>query len=1758
MLDTSGGGTAVLDISQTTAGASIAALVDTAPGAIVNLGARTLTLTGTFSAFGGVIKDGGIASGTGGGLVIGANAGAVLAGANTFTGATEIRDNGYLALEFVGTLAHSSGINLSGPGATFDISCGCMTSQTIKDLSGVGTSRVLLGNTNLTVGTANSTTFAGVISDAGGNGGLVKQGSGTLTLSGANTYVGGTTLNAGALAVGHNSALGTGTLSFANNTTLQAAANGLSLANAMTLNGAGTIDTQANSMTLVGGIDGPGSLTKIGSGTLTLTGTNSYTGGTTLNAGVLAVGDNSALGTGTLTFANTTTLQAATDGLSLANAMTLNGAATIDTQSSSMAIAGGIDGPGSLSKIGAGTLTLSAANTYSGATTLNAGTLALSGAGGISSSSSVTVGSGATFDISGLGTGSGTQITTLAGSGLVQLGGSGLFLTNASTTFSGTIAGTGTTSTGLSIDTGTLTLTGANSYSSSTVIAAGATLALSGGGSISSSFRVQFGPGGTATLDISQTTSGATVGGLTSTTAGNVVSLGSKTLTVATNGGTFNGVIQDGGLGSGSGGGFAITGAANQSLGGVNTYTGATTVGAGSQLFLTGAGSIAASSGVNLTGAGATFFLSSGSPGKTIQDLAGVAGSSVDLNDTTLTVGTANSTSFAGSITGTGGGLVKVGSGTLILTGANSYTGGTTVSGGTLQGNTASLQGNIVNNAVVAFGQSGNGIYAGNMSGSGALTVTGGGNVTLSGTNTYAGGTTVSAGTLTGTTTSVQGAITNNAAVVFDQATSGTYAGVMSGTGSLTKTGSGTVILTNDNSYGGGTTINGGVLQLGNGGTSGSITGNVVVNGADSLLAFNRSDTVTFAGDISGAGGIMLMGPGTVKLTGNNTFTGGTAIGGGIVQASSDAAFGAAGTTLRIGGGATVQALASFISDRAVSLLAMGGTFDTGDNTLTLQGPITGVGSLTKTGAGTLILTGANSYGGGTTVEAGTVQGNTTSLQGAIVNNATVVFDQGTSGTYAGVMSGTGALIKTGAGNLTLTAANSYIGGTTVSGGTLTGNTTSLQGNITNNATVAFDQATNGTYGGILSGLGALVKSGTGNLTLTGANSYAGGTTVNGGTLTGTTSSLQGSILNNATVAFNQGANGTYGGAMSGSGALVKNGTGALTLAGINTYGGGTTVNAGVLIGNNLSLQGNILNNAALVFDQASDGTYGGTLTGSGSLTKSGAGRLVLTGANVMGGGTTVSGGTLAVNGSLASNVTVGTGGVLGGIGQVIGAVAVSGGTLAPGNSIGTLNVTRNFSQTGGVYQVEANSQGQSDKIVATGTATLSGGTTVQVLAQSGSYQRNTTYTILTATGGLTGTYGSVMANLAFLTPTLSYDANNVYLLLAQTASAFASGAQTPNQYAVGTALDIASPTATGDFATVLNALAALTTQQGPAALDAISGQPYTGFGTVNVLAARSFLNVVGQQTANARVGADGAQRVALAEACVIACDTQEPPRWGAWMSGYGGVGGIGGNSNAGALNYNFGGAAVGVDYRLDPRFLVGLAIGYSSGRQWVGSFQGTGWTDNYSVALYASFAQGGFYADALAGYAYSDNRQQRVLSIPGLATRYANGATGANMFLGQIEAGYKIGLHDAARASLTPFARFQTVAAAQRAFTEWGADSLNLMAQQQNTTSVRTILGADLAASLPLGDRTLDVAMRLGWAHEYADTGRPLTASFVGASTVPFTVYGAQPLRDAAVIGLNLGTRITDSISAYVRYDGELNGRDDTHAFSAGFRMTW
>ena len=135
-----------------------------------------------------------------------------------------------------------------------------------------------------------------------------------------------------------------------------------------------------------------------------------------------------------------------------------------------------------------------------------------------------------------------------------------------------------------------------------------------------------------------------------------------------------------------------------------------------------------------------------------------------------------------------------------------------------------------------------------------------------------------------------------------------------------------------------------------------------------------------------------------------------------------------------------------------------------------------------------------------------------------------------------------------------------------------------------------------------------------------------------------------------------------------------------------------------------------------------------------------------------------------------------------------------------------------------------------------------------------------------------------------------------------------------------------------------------------------------------------------------------------------------------AWASALGGLGSVLGDGNASTLTYNFGGAAAGIDYRLDPRFLVGIGVGYTHGTQWVNTFLGQGWSDSVSVAAYGCFTQGGFYLDALAGYAYFNNQLQRQILIPGLQQRTATGTTGANQFLGQIEAGYKLGVYAPAR----------------------------------------------------------------------------------------------------------------------------------------------
>lgn len=566
--------------------------------------------------------------------------------------------------------------------------------------------------------------------------------------------------------------------------------------------------------------------------------------------------------------------------------------------------------------------------------------------------------------------------------------------------------------------------------------------------------------------------------------------------------------------------------------------------------------------------------------------------------------------------------------------------------------------------------------------------------------------------------------------------------------------------------------------------------------------------------------------------------------------------------------------------------------------------------------------------------------------------------------------------------------------------------------------------------------------------------------------------------------------------------------------------------------------------------------TFNAAVNGFGNnLTVQGNGIIAFNGAVDLGAGTfAVQQGTATINTSLsAATINIGAQGILTGNGPVTGNVIHSG-TLSPGNSIGTLNVTGNFTQTAGsIYQLEVNNLGQSDRVNVTGAATLQGGT-VNFVPLSSSFAAQQTYTILSATGGVSGAYSGVQSNnYAFLFPSLSYDASNVYLNVARS---FARGGQTANQMAVGAALDAGASGATGDFANMLSTLTMMNPTTGAATLNALSGQNYSSFSSMSVQSAQLFMNNFVGQTGSS---SGNANRVALAEACDVACDTTSPAKWGAWGGAVGGLGTIAGNTNAGGLTYNLGGFAAGLDHRITPNFLVGVTAGYSTGSQWVAGFQGVGTTSTVQAGLYGSFTQGPLYIDGLAGYAYSDNWMTRPIAVPGLNAVTAQGRTGANQFFGQIEAGYRFDLGSAAGVFVTPFARLQGATATQNAFTENGAGSLGLSVAAQTTNSLRTVFGAQLGGAVDMGWRErLAMQFRLGWSHEFADTARPVTASFIGAPAASFTTYGATPQRDGVVIGFAANTAIADGTSAYVRYEGDISGQDSSHALMAGVRLTW
>jgi len=1419
---------------------------------------------GITAAHGTFNQSGGVVSVSAGALNVGIANGV---GTYKLTGTALLEDRG--ATVYIGASTGGVGkVNISG-NATVDlesISAGASGQLYVGDDLGVGT---------ITQNGANSTVILNVINIAQ----FGSNASSGPSLGGTGTY----NLIAGTLEIGGLGAafgMDVGGIGIFNQS------GGSLTANApifIGMSGTGTYNLSGGSATLNAGLTiaslagSVGSVNQTG-GTLTISGGSLSLGGAgtatyDLNGGALQVGGaNGIVGAGPLNFGGGT-LQVIGSALTTNVDIGLTGAnSAVDTNGLSATFGGVMSGTGGFTKSGLGALDLTGANTFSGGATLSAGTLQV----GVD-----TIGAPGAITASAIGTG-----TLTFNGGTLQAGGNGYTIANAAMieapggkidsngnlfTYSGNLTGAGALSIVSSVANGTVILSGVSSYSGATLVRSGSLEAGSTTGySPNSAFQV----GGGATLLLNGNSS--TIASLADGTGGGTVQNGAATaatLTLDTASGTttFSGTLADGGGGTL---GLVKTAGGRQILTGASSYTGGTTIAAGT---------------LQLGNGGAT-----GSIVGTVTDNGILA---VDRSDTVT---------FAGAISGAGA-FQQIGTGTDVLTGTGTYTGGTTIAAGTLQlgdgGAAGSIVGNVTDHGVLAFDRSDTVTFAGAISGAGAFQQIGGGTVLLTGASSYTGATTIASGVL-----QVDGSLGDTAVTVGDGAVlkgTGSIAGGVTvarggtlapgdapGTitlGSLTlNTGSLLAYqLGKANVVGGPTndltvvtgalTINGGTLNVTNSGGFGlgayrifnygtldgsgriavgtlpngetgviqtAIPGqiNLIVNGPGTLVQFWDGATTTGDGTIHGGGG-----------TWNGTATNWTAPNGQINASwqSGFAVFAGAAGTVTVTGPIAYQGL-QFSTDFYVLTAAAGGTLaPTGmaeirveaGMTATIAAPIIGAGGVHKTDRGTLILSGQNSYSGGTSVATGILR----------VTNAKSV--------GSGAVTLAGGTFQAGANRLTF--ANRFDLG--AGGGTID------------------SQADMLTLTGAVGGAAALTKIGSGQLTLTGTSTYSGGTIVDAGTL--------------------------------GTGSDTALGSGALTLH------HGTTlafVESGVSIANTIRFP-----DADPTIDTGvhSD-TISGAISGPGGFAKTGTGTMTLTGTDSYTGVTTIADGTLQVDGSLANSaVTVDPGAALGGSGAVGNIAIGAGATLAPGlvTPFSRLTVAHALSfAAGSTYFVNVNAAGATDSIAAGGAVTLAGGT-VMVHAAPGAYAPSTLYTILSAAGGVDGRFAGVTTNFAFLAPSLSYSADDVFLTLTRNGVSFASVGATPNQRAVAVAAGVP-----GSGNAVFNTILDLTAPQARGAFDALSGEIHASavsgvFEDARLPREAVFDRLDSPYGLVPPSGPDG--------------DPAAPWNLSFWGQGFGSSGQIGGNGNAATLNRSLDGFIVGADASPDPGYRIGVVGGYTDSR---------------------------------------------------------------------------------------------------------------------------------------------------------------------------------------------------------------------------------
>ena len=655
----------------------------------------------------------------------------------------------------------------------------------------------------------------------------------------------------------------------------------------------------------------------------------------------------------------------------------------------------------------------------------------------------------------------------------------------------------------------------------------------------------------------------------------------------------------------------------------------------------------------------------------------------------------------------------------------------------------------------------------------------------------------------------------------------------------------------------------------------------------------------------------------------------------------------------------------------------------------------------------------------------------------------------------------------------------------------------------------------------IFGGTGGLVtvSNGSGPVTVTGMTFN-----VNGYEIAGDPVTLSGGT---AEFTVNGAANGAVISArLTGPSQLAKLGLGTLTLTNAaNDFGGGVLISAGTLRGVLGAFgAGTITNNAALILDVATAQTLANTLAGIGTITKSGAGVLTIGGTNSFSGDFTVAGGGLAVNGNLGAARILLNAGTLSGTGTIGGFVAATGTTVAPGPVIGTLTSTGNgVFGAGSTYAVDVTSTGMSDRIAITGTANIEAGTTLRVTKlDAPRYVLGTIYTVLTTTGGRTGSFATLTGDTRvsrFINVVQETDANNIYLGVRQTSS-FASAAGTRNQRAAAGGADNAGNGA------LYTAIAYLDTDaQAQAAFDQISGEIHS--------------SARGQTVQDTRF---------VREAVSAHLQSPDDNRRGLWMSAYGSWGRTHGDGNAAKIQRDIGGFFMGYDVLRGEEWAVGALAGYGSATIDVAARGSRATTDDIHVGAYAGVKKGNIIASASLVHMWRNMDTRRNVSIPGFTdTLTATYQGNVTQLFGEVAYQWAFG-----KAAFEPFLQGAYVDVSTDGIREvGGAARLTSTGRVSEDFFVSTV-GARLKYGLPLGNGNFGVTAEAGYRRISGGSFKTPIDFNLPAGPV-MRIAGVPFERDVAALGLVASGQIGPNVQIDFGYRGQLGKALKDHGVRGG-----